>query len=534
MRRTVSVLFLLLLPSALACGSAVTAEQKQIQLQKMGDFYLRPGNEQKWEITKLSVPSLIVLSNAGAVLKPFERIYFYDDKLNLINTAGGKGLKPGLFPYVALFMTLSDRGEVAVSDVRGRINIYDQSGAFKRSWLVPDLKLSVDIATEYGNMIIVSGFYYDGRGRIVVFDSETAKKVSEFFVIDEDEIAFLESKNALSFSLYPWFTVSPKGHIICNRRHDHRVFEFTLSGDTVHVYDEVPPHYVPLSSAKQGLPDDELVRSLDAGWDWVATWTYSGGPSIHGTDMFVVPRRTAPPFYLDFYSLSEKAYLGYCNLENKRFLFSDSNYIYLCEDFSDTLLVVGKYVALIGGRKEGMTIAEAIPDSLLEPVVKSAIDIDDSMLSFVPKAEFKIVDLEGEEHSFKEFLIDADRHFVIFLAPFYHCPFIRLYESVRDFCAENRRNALYVVVNHPYKEELEFLIKGLELDARIIPNLEPQLVKDSAPIFPYPGLIVLNKDGTKVLGKYTVYDQFGENPKCIDLFLKEICDMDSTSMHSSE
>ncbi|MGQ9811197.1 MAG: hypothetical protein ACUVQ7_07660 [bacterium] len=532
-------LSLILLLAFCAIGQANSAPEegkaREIALQKTGEFYLRKPSMEDVDLLRKIRPSSIFVGKGSIVLSHGQRVYFYDSKLNLIKVAGQTGLKPGLFPYRCVSATSSDQQEIVAVDPRGRINIYDQSGDLKRSLIVPDFNFSPLYAVKHGNLLIMAGAHWEGSGRIVVYDIKTARKVSQFFLIDEEEIAFLESRNALRFCLVPYLTVSADGHVLCNRQHDHRIFEYTPSGDLLHVYEEIPPHYVPFSSADPAPPlEGDLAHWMELSDNWLATWTPSKAPSAHGDDMFVVPRRDAAPYYLDFYSLSEKKYIGYCNLGEKFFMFSDSDHIYLCEDYSDTLVVVGRYTALLGEEPREAEQAIALSDSLVERVIQSISGTDDSVYSFEPKADFKVTDLDGEEHPFRDFLSDADRHFVFFIAPFEKCFFPHLYEPLRDFCIDHGGYALYLVVNHPYKEELEFLIKGLQLEARVVPNLNPDSVKESAPGYPQSGIILLNKDGSQVLASCSVYDLYGEDGKPIDVFLEEIANMDNINFEPSE
>lgn len=534
MKRLSLILLLAFCAMAQANSSPEESKTPEIALQKTGEFYLRKPSMEGVDQHRKIRPSSIFLGKENAVLVHAGRIYFYDGKLNLIRVVGQRGLKPGLFPYICVGATCSNQQEIVANDPRGRINIYDESGDLKRSLIVPDFNFSPLYAIKHGNLLILAGVHWEGS-RIVVYDVKTAKKVSQFFLIDEEEEAFLKSRNALPFCYCPRLTVSVDGHVLCNRGHDHRIFEYTPSGDLLHVYEEIPPHYVPLSSADPAPP---LEEDQEHWWElrdnWIATWTPSKTPSAYSDNMFVVPRRDAAPYYLDFYSLSEKKYIGHCNLGEKFFMFSDSDHIYLCEDFSDTLVVVGKYVALLGEEPREVEQAITLSDSLLEGAIQSISGTDDSVYTFEPKAEFKVTDLDGKEHPFRDFLSDADRHFVFFLAPFEKCFFPHLYEPLRDFCSAHRDYALYLVVNHPYKEELEFLINGLKLEAKVVPNLNPDSVKDSAPGYPQSGIILLNKDGSQVLASCSVYDLFGEDGKPIDVFLEEISNMDNINLEPSE
>ena len=520
----IPLLISLVVPAWLAWASEDSQPMK-IGLLKKGELYLR-------EQIRFGTPALphyapgFLISRTGNIAVIDEEddwIYFLDSEGNLIRRVGGKGLEPGMFPNCCYSESLSDRNEIVAADVRRRVNVYDDSGILLRSIFVPEFRLSPDLARKYKNFLIASGYCMDEEERVFVFDLETGKKVSQFCVIEPDEVERLSEKNVVGLMYGPLFDISPQGHLLCTKTYDHRVFEYTVSGELVHVYEQTPPHYVSVFEVEPGPPVEEQMDSQYT-WEWEATWTYSGCPSLYGRNMFVVPRRLFPPFYLDFYSIDKKEYLGYCELGDRPFVFSDSTYIYLYEHYSDTLLVVGKYLALVEGMTEDQaghgssdSLSWVAAQKLLEESFKETfVELPESV------DDLRVVGLDGRERPFREFLTDADYHFVIFVRPFFDCPFTDMYKGIRKFCENNTDLSLYVMISHPYREELELLTRGLELEAAIIPNLNPRLTKNIAPSYPYPGVILLNRDGSKELASYSTYDLYGEDGKPLDQFLKEI------------
>jgi len=502
------------------------AQYDSIQLLKKEEFYLREGSELGAGLAPHYTSNLVVSSEGFVIVESGDRIHYFYDEHNLVKTVGGGGIEAGCFPYGCIWITLSDSNEVVAVGYRRRINIYDDKGNALKSIFVPDFGFSPTSAQKHRNFLILGGLHWDQRPRIMVYDYETCTKIGEFFAMERDDYDILIQKNADVFFEGPFFVVSPEGHVFCNRMYDHRVFEYTLSGELLHVYEEVPPHYVGLDAVEPGPSTEELTNSPESASEWEASWSYSGYPSLYHRDMFVVPRRLAPPYYLDFYSISERRYLGYCDLGSKAFAFSDSNYIYLYEHFSDTLLVIGKYVALVGGTTKEPPREETATHFLSKKTIEAILDEvlhEPSETTMESVADLKVVGLDGREKLLRECLSGASRHFVIFVRLFFDCPFLPMYEPVRDFCKENKDYDLYVVVTHPYKEELECVIKGLKLEATVIPNLRGSAVKGVAPSYPYPGIILLNKDGSKILATCSTVDLFRSvNPLTIEEFFREV------------
>jgi len=516
----------------LVLASPSTCEQskgKSIPLVKKAEFYLRQGVGIPSGVYASTVPRFAVTGSGYFAVESHDWIYLYDEDSNLIRKIGGKGLEPGRFPYVCYSVTVSDKCEIVATDVRRRVNVYDGAGNLLKTLFVPEFRFSPTLSRKYDTYLIASGTCMDIAEGIFVYDYNTGRAVTRFFRTEEDELELLSSKNAGGWFPGPLFTVTPDGHVLCTKMFDHRIFEYSLSGELLYVYDKVPPHYISLREVQAAPPSEHHTGEEEDG-QWEATWSYTGCPSMYHGDMFVVPRRLLPPYYLDFYSITEKRYLGYCELGEKPFVYSDSNHIYLYEHLSDTLVVVGKYTTSIAQKEVKVESeeapAESLPASYIRNVMTEAL-VDTAWGGVEETSRFSIVDLSGRRHAFGEFLTSAPRSIVIFVRPFYDCPFTAMYEGVREFCAQRDDYQLYVVISHPFKEELEFLLGGLTLEAIVVPNLKPGLVMEIAPSYPYPGLVVFDRDGS-VLATYSTYDLYGEGGKPIDEFLREVDDMDSS------
>lgn len=532
--RFILVLSVVLGLSGISDARTLEGLNTSIGLLKKGEFYLRGCSGVGNSYINQHRPHLVV-SRDGYVFVAVtsnDTIYCFDSDHNLVRKMGGVGLKMGQFPYGCHSITVSDNSEIIATDVRRRINVYDGTGSVLRSIFVPDFGLSPSLARKYRDYLIISGLHWDGHARVVVYEYESGRKVCEFFPVQPDEWEFLMAKNADGLFDGPLFAVSGMGHVFCNRMFDHRIFEYTLSGELVHIFEEKPHHYVGLSEVEACPPTQESADSEKTGPVWEATWSYSGCPDLYGKDILVVPRRIAPPYYLDMYSISEKRYLGYCELGKRPFVFSDAKYIYLYEHFSDSLLVVGKYIPVLReiqtpqpSESAGTcSLSKAASERLLLDVPAQSLKISADSIN-----ELKIVGLDGKERLLSDYLTNVGRHFVIFVRPFFDCPFLPMYEAVKEFCNKRPDYDLYVVISHPYKDELEFLLGGLELDGRVIPNLRLSDMKEIIPSYPLPGIVVLNGDGSKVLGRYSIFDLYGEaNPKTLEQFFEDLTRADTS------
>ena len=414
--------------------------------------------------------SLFTVSSKNHIITTFPRqniIYCYDTGYNLIRSFGGIGEKPGKLLGDCLSLTLSQKDKITVTDKRGRISIFDDQGNFLRSFLIPDYRVVPIRAMVYQNFLIVQAkkSYYPRIKKvedcIQIYNLETGKLCKEFFIPPINIINLTKEKEAWCL-FTPYFTISQEGHIICNYSIQPEVYEYDLQGNLIYTYKEIPPHYIKLEKKEK----EEVCRS-----PWVKdmldiNFSYSGWPILYGEDMFIIQRGTHSPIYLDFYSVKEKKYLGFCKTD-KPLLFSTSRYIYLCEELNDTLLTVGKYKTMIGPPIK--------KDTTLPLRELTEVDIEKGVKE-IPFREFKIRDLDGRDITLLSLLSKDKHHFIFFTRPRERMFFI--YEDIKNFCDKAEKFDFLIVINHSNAEEAKLYYKGVDLGVPIIMNIEPKRVRN--------------------------------------------------------
>lgn len=510
------LLLMWLLCGASSIGPAGKALEP-ISLLKREEFYLRINPTPEEEEGYLKNPScfswglrFVCSRNGRAAFYTWRDIHSFDEEHNITKTFGGLGWEPGKFLRSCLSITLSEDSMIAATGSR-RVNIFNDRGDFVRSFIIPDYRTSPYLARIYKDLLIVGLFYQKDPIRIHIYDCIAGKPLARFFTISEEDQKLLEEKGAAYFP-HVRFTISTDGTLLCNRMDSYRIHEYDLKGDLIHTYDELPPHYIPLAEAEP-FDIDSLRKISD--WrvgdkmceEWEATWSPSGCPSLYGEDVFIVPRRTVPPIYLDFYSLESRSYLGYCQTD-KHFLFSDSEYIYLCEDFDGTMLTVGKYEAVVGQQSAAVEeiVLDSLPSGSRERLFKETAD--ETTTAILNSMDgFRIRDLDGNDQSVSDYLSSNKHHLVAFIRPF-DCGFIPgVYEEVKEFVKHNKDYDFWVIVSHPFEEELRLFINGLELEVPVLPNLAVRRLRNLS-IERTPDLLVVDTEGEIIYAKGETVSEF--------------------------
>jgi hypothetical protein len=480
-----------------------------IQLIKKEEIYLRgvTYNKEKGEYLDprffTANPRFVVTKNGWIVFKAWDYIYSFDEKQNLFKRYRCSGNAPGRFQSVCSAITLSDKNEIVAIDLKKRVNIFNEKIELNKSMIIPDFVSVFDFSRVFENYLIASGIKFNFTSGetekwqgISVFDHTSGKNVAHFFETDGQDLEMIYRKKSRPlFRVY--FDISQKGHLLCNRMSDHRIYEYDLQGNLIHMYDQLPEHYVPLSSASSYEISNSTngggIKSLAKGiWEWGSTWSPSGCPNLYQEDMFIVPRRNSAPFYLDFYSTSKKNYIGFYE-SDKPFLFSDLYSIYLCEDFNDSVLVVGKYEAMIGKEAPPQPIAiEEVPIEIRDKWREEMIEVRKA-ISLNSIQPFAIKNLEGRDQPLQSFLSSNSHHLLYFVKPFDCAPNLYLQEA-EEFILNNQEFDLWVIVNHPFREELRLFLNGWDVEVLTLPNLAVKRLRKLDLAYT-PKLVVVDRQG---------------------------------------
>ena len=151
--------------------------------------------------------------------------------------------------------------------------------------------------------------WVDGIG---VMDSVTGEE-REIFKIDQSQKDFLEKYDFWLYLRNLFLVYSGRESIIITQTNSSNVQEYSLDGQLLHEYTEVPNHYVPFRDAVgYSAPPDYSHKDLKTNrkehFTWLDSWTFTHFPVMFGENHFIVSRRRENTLYLDFYSLKERKY----------------------------------------------------------------------------------------------------------------------------------------------------------------------------------------------------------------------------------
>ncbi len=419
-------------------------------------------------------------------------VYIYDNNYNLLKFLAKRGIEEGKFLGPCLSISQSvKKDKIIITDYKGRVNVFDEKGDFLWSFLSPSFGETVYFAQIYNNYLVTATRTWDyinkkEKHSIKIYDFKRKKFLKEFFISSQSMLDSLkENKVECLFNIH--FCITKNGHIICNYSTSPEVYEYDMKGNLIHKYDEVPFHYLYVKEE-----ENKVCRKMGGLKDWIdVKFSLSGWPVLYGESMFVIMRGTKPPIYLDFYSLEERRYIGYCKID-KSLLFCDENYIYLCEDVKDTVMVIGKYKISMGKNEEKIYLIESSQNFLGRIKEKtSALGSFKKELSF---SKFKIKTVEGKDENLGRYL-SRNKNSIILFVKARECLFFPIYKQLREFWRLNKSSFdLFVIINHPVVNEAEFFPKEVEPGGKIIVNTSPERIKELG-FNRLPFIIVVDKKG---------------------------------------
>lgn len=498
----------------LAAFWPIRAAGKLVQLEKRGEYYLSgfvPLRGRSFRSPRILTlePNTAVDKDGRLAIQNEDVIYFFDSSFRPVFKNGGAGRRPGKFPKHCLSIVSSEGGLLVATDISGRINIYDFTGRFVRSVVLPDDRIMPISAAVLGTRLVVAGDRGSEpkRTSIFVFNLETGRQEKHFMAVEPTLSELLLAKEARPFYRV-YVTPTRRGTILCNRNVDHKIYEYSYSGKVLGIFDQVPSHYVPLSSAPvcpdlnqlatQAPNGSRELDSLIAEWD--GQWSMSMKPYLFGNDMFIVKRRTREPYYIDFYSMTTGKHVGY-SVTEKPLMYSDSGLIYLCESFSDSLLVVGAYEPVFANEDSTrrVIILDTLHTSMRRILEMNQGEIPQPVDSvpFQNINELIIRDPFVGDVPLRDCLATSKHHIILFINPF-DCGYRAAIEEISHFIRGSQQYDAYVVVSHSYQAELEFFSEGLasEVGMPVISNIAPRRLRKLAiSRMPLPMLTVARNDG---------------------------------------
>ena len=484
------------------------------QLIKVQTMYYRlPGRPSKQVIRHPRIftmdPRFHMFKNGKSVLVDGDReLLFFDQWMNLIRIAGGIGRLPGKFPMICVSIVPTPDDNIVAIDVAGRLNVYNSNGALLRSLLMPDFNTVFNAACIDDRSMIVSGaFFSPGAASLAVkvYDLDEYKYVSSLYSEGIGRGSVVSEKRA-SASARAFFLLTGDDQVFCNVSTRPDIVYFDLKTGARRQNDQLPLNFSPLSGAPKYYIEEALkATSHDEQYKvrsaWYKTWSWSGCPTVYSDSILIVRRRMVAPYYLDFYSVTDCRYIGQCTTE-KPFMYADRNWIYLCDDFNDTLLTVGKYkVAFRGiGSPQGRTVhQQKVPKKLLRRYSKAI------STAKTPPASFRHILITPPDGKTRRLLTELDQesnHILLFFSPF-DCGVLDLMDISLGFVTEYKAFDLYLVITHPDTSDLGSYARGIEsmYGLPVVLNTDHLRILEMG-IRIQPALGVIDRHG-EVLGIYS-------------------------------
>ncbi|HQO10167.1 MAG TPA: hypothetical protein PLN58_06460 [Bacilli bacterium] len=416
--------------------------------------------------------------------------YFYID---MVSKSSKKicmfGFDPGNSPYFPTGLSIADDKKIIISDLQSRINIYDKNGEFLESYVLPSTLGGNWTTTKIKDMLIKS------RDQINSINLSTGN-INEIFAFNSDDLNTLMVRTPADGNIYSlYFNITPDGNLLIAKAMEPFIYEYSIEGNLIHKYEEIPPHYVSISDIE---PYKKRGKYITTDWDkeqnkdqygYHDKWSFSGTPYIFKNEYFVISRRVYPPIYLDFYSLQSKKYLGYYNIGNKTLLYADDKYIYLHNDSKNKEFIVEKYEVSFN--------TEGRRNSSNDNIEKLVFFINESesdkpkknLYGLINEKEYKntgsitsindilIKNLNGEDELLMSYLNKGKKyHFIVNVRVLCDCGLTNVISDIKNFCQDNPEFDYNLLFTHPFKEELKRSIRFFRFDVDPIFNIEPKRV----------------------------------------------------------
>ncbi len=127
--------------------------------------------------------------------------------------------------------------------------------------------------------------------------------------------------------------------VLVNHPASPNVWEYSLAGELIHTYTEVPPNYIP----PPPWDNNWDPRDRQKYWQWCDAFTASSPPFPFRQSSFFVVRAGTTALSLDFYDLENKKFIDSILSEDIAFFGTDGEYIYLINRYDDKFLYIYKY-----------------------------------------------------------------------------------------------------------------------------------------------------------------------------------------------
>lgn len=350
-----------------------------------------------------------------------------------------------------------------------QIFILDTTGKLIEEFLLDFSSLPIMAKIMNETLLIVSSRSLEYG--IEIYNLKNGNLIRKIFEIPS-HIKNLIKKGLNHLGFQVSFDITPQGNLIITTSVEPYIYEYDIFGKLLFIYKDYPENYIPL---KKVLPleikENDKTKLKEKFEKWIKLWTIKGVPMVFNKNYFLIQRNWYPPYYLDFYSISERKYIGSIKT-NYVLLYAMpyENLFYLVESVEESLLTIGEYEVKRESKEIDLKIEDDI-NSTFSPILK------EGMLN------------------------------ILMIATPFDCGFYELVKEVKSL--RNINYNFLIIISHNNLSALSKYCSRLEknLNQKVIPvlNLAPYLRKKGV-ISTTPALLIFDKD-KKFITNYELYSQ---------------------------
>ncbi len=167
-------------------------------------------------------------------------------------------------------------------------------------------------------------------------DLQSGKIFEQAQIYDYDSLK-QDGINTTAFAFFASY--SGKNSVLVNQIASPNIWEYSLAGSLIHIYDKVPNSYIPPPIWDENTDPQNKQKY----WEWCDSFTSSSPPFPFRQNSFFVARGNQDKFSLDFYDLSKKKYITSFKPECVAFFGTDGEYIYLIDHYDEKRFYIYKY-----------------------------------------------------------------------------------------------------------------------------------------------------------------------------------------------
>ncbi|MEO0119718.1 MAG: hypothetical protein ABIK40_00400 [candidate division WOR-3 bacterium] len=356
-----------------------------------------------------------------------------------------------------------------------QIFIFDTAGKLIDEFLLDFSSLPTMAKIMNETLLIVSGKSFEYG--IEIYNLKNGNLIRKIFKIPS-YIKNLIKKGLNHLGFQVGFDITPQGNLIVTTSVDPYIYEYDIFGKLLFIYKDYPENYIPLKKVppldiKEEIKKEQNTKKIvkEEFEKWIKLWTVKGVPMVFNKNYFLIQRNWYPPYYLDFYSISERKYIGSIKT-NYVLLYAMpyENLFYLVESAEESLLTIGEYEMEIESK---------------EAILKIEDDINSTFSSIL-----------------KEGILN-----ILMIATPFDCGFYELLKEVRGL--KNIDYNFLILISHDNFLALSKYCSRLEknLNQKVIPvlNLASYLRKKGI-IHTTPALLIFDKN-KKFITNYDLYSQ---------------------------